>query len=120
MPPYLLARRLNGLPDLLVRLKCCIGWDLHQRLTNTPFKFIAAGDNVDVESIVFPALDYNPGVFVVVGTPHLGNGCRVIPSDLFDRRIELRTQSKPRIIWTLSTGTGHKTCSHSPVAAVDC
>jgi hypothetical protein len=43
-------------------------------LTNTPFKFIAAGDNVDVESIVFPALDYNPGVFVVVGTPHLGNG----------------------------------------------
>ena len=98
MPPYLLARRLNGLPDLLVRLKCCIGWDLHQRFANTLFKFLATGDDIDVESIKFSALDVNPGVMVVVGTPHLGNGCRVIPSDLFDRRIELRTQSKPRII----------------------
>ena len=92
---------------------------VHQRITDTLFELLATGDNFDVEGIESTAFDFNPGVLMVVGTPHLGNGCHIFPSDLFDRRIKSGIQSKPRIIWTPSTGTGRKTCSHSPVAAED-
>ena len=67
---------------------------IHQRFADTPLEFFAAGDNIDVESIKSFALDFDPGVLVVVGTPHLGNNGLIIPFDLFDRRIESRTQSK--------------------------
>lgn len=70
--------------------------DIHQRLTDTLFKLSATGNNVDLDRIESSVLDFNPGVLVVVGTPHLGDGCRILPPDLFDRRIESRTQSKSR------------------------
>jgi hypothetical protein len=69
---------------------------IHQRLADTLFEFFAAGDDIDVESIEPFAFDFNPRVLVMLGTTHLGNSGLVIPFDLFDRRIESRTQSKPR------------------------
>jgi hypothetical protein len=51
-----------------------------------------------VESIESFAFDFDPGVLVMMGTTHLGNGGLIIPFDLFDRRIESRTQSKPRLV----------------------
>jgi hypothetical protein len=53
------------------------------------FKLFAAGDNVDVKGIESVIFDFNPGMLVVIGTPHLGNGYGIFPSNLFDRRIEL-------------------------------
>jgi len=90
---------LCGSPRKFSQDELLIAQRIHQRLSHALLKFFAAGDNIYVESIEFVALDFNPGVLVVVGTPHLGGGCRAIPSDLFDRRIEYCIQSKPRITY---------------------
>ena len=84
---------------------------VHQRFTDTLLKLFAAGDYVEVERIESSAFDFNPGVLVVVGTPHLGNGCRIIPSNLFNRPIKSHVQSNPRIMnvepYRREQGKGH-------------
>jgi hypothetical protein len=62
---------------------------IHQRFTDTLFELSTTGDNVDVKGIESAAFDFNPGMLVVIGTPHLGNSGDIFPSNLFDRRIEL-------------------------------
>jgi len=42
-----------------------------QFLTDLCFKLFAAGEDFDVEDIVHPNLNFQPGVPEVVGTPHL-------------------------------------------------
>jgi hypothetical protein len=65
---------------------------VHQRFADTLFEIFATGNNVDVEGIESSVFDFDPGVLMVVGTPHLGNGYGIFPSNLFDRRIELQIQ----------------------------
>jgi hypothetical protein len=69
---------------------------IHQRLAHARLKLLAARDNVDLESIESATFDFDPGVPVVVGTPHLGHSCRIIPPDLFDGSVNSHVQSKPR------------------------
>ena len=70
-------------------------------------KLLAASDNFDVVRIEGFVFDFNRSVLVVVGTPHLGNGCRIIPFDPFNRRIESRAQSNPPPNSAPITGTRH-------------
>jgi hypothetical protein len=65
---------------------------VRQRFADALFELFAAGDNVNVEGIESSAFDFDPGILVVIGTPHLGNGCSIFLSNLFDRRIELQIQ----------------------------
>ena len=59
---------------------------------NPLHEFFAAGEHFDIQIIQCFTRDFDPGVFVVVGTMHLGS-CRCIASpDLFDGRFDQYVQ----------------------------
>jgi hypothetical protein len=78
---------------MVLFLSLAVGFE--QGPTDTPLELFAARENVDVQHVESSARDFNPGIFLVIGTPHRGSRQGIIAFDLVNGSFELLAQPEP-------------------------